>query len=306
MDIRKRIKDLLFKEEWTLAIRKRQDKLLFEPGGTDKQFFIIKNSPRYWAADPFLISKDDKDYIFFEMYDRLKGKGLIGYRVIEDGKISKMRVAYEHNTHLSFPFIFEYKGDFYMMPESSEESTLMLLRAKKFPNEWEKISYLSQGERMVDSSLYEHNEEVFLFTQQIRKGYSFDSLDIFMLKSNELVPHKKNPVVVSAENSRPAGKVFDHNSRIIRVSQDCSNGYGTKIKFNEILCLTNEDYLEETFRDIETSDLLLDKKIDFCGVHTYNLNERYEIIDIKNKNQIRLFNILNIIYRAVCKVFAKY
>ena len=299
--LKARLKDLLFKEEWTLAIRKRQDKLLFETGGTDKPFFIIKNSLRYWAADPFLISKDDKDYIFFEMFDRLKGKGLIGYRVIENGKISKMKVAYEHNTHLSFPFVFEHEGDFYMMPESSKDHTLPILKAKSFPDKWEIVSNLNNGERFVDSVLFEHKGSVYLFTQQIQNSYSFDKLDVYITESDKLVAHKCNSVVVSHENARLAGKVFRLNDSIIRVSQDCSADYGRKLTFNKITELSPNIYSEEKLKEIEVADISLDAKNDYCGTHTYNQNENYEIIDLKNKTKLKLFNVFNIFYRVFKK-----
>lgn len=301
MNIKERLKDLLFKEEWTLAIRKRQEKLLLEAGGTDEQFHIIKNSPRYWAADPFLISKDDKDYIFFEMFDRLKGKGLIGYRVIEKDKISKMKVAYEHNTHLSFPFVFEHEGDFYMMPESSKDHTLPILKAKSFPDKWEIVSNLNNGERFVDSVLFEHKGSVYLFTQQIQNSYSFDKLDVYITESDKLVAHKCNPVVVSHENARLAGKVFRLNDSIIRVSQDCSADYGRKLTFNKITGLSPNTYSEEKLKEIEVADISLDAKNDYCGTHTYNQNENYEIIDLKNKTKLKLFNVFNIFYRVFQK-----
>ena len=90
-----RIKDLIVKEEWNIAIRTKEDKLLFESGGCEKPFKLLPNTLRYWAADPFIISKGDKDYLFFEMFDRFKSKGLIGLRIIENGKIGKMQVVFE-------------------------------------------------------------------------------------------------------------------------------------------------------------------------------------------------------------------
>jgi hypothetical protein len=59
--------NLLFREEWIIAIRSKSDNLLFEDGGTLKKFKLIKNTLRYWCADPFLVSHNNKDYVFFEM-----------------------------------------------------------------------------------------------------------------------------------------------------------------------------------------------------------------------------------------------
>lgn len=300
--IKNRLKDLLIKEEWTLAIRKIQDKLLFEDGGTKKSFTILNNSLRYWAADPFIITKDEKDYIFFEMFDRLKGKGLIGYREINNGKFSKMKVAYERETHISFPFIFEYKGEIYMMPESSKDHTLPVLKAVSFPDKWQEVKNLNNGERFVDSVLFEQKDEVYLFTQQIQNVYSFDKLDVFQKKGDKFIPHKNNPVVVSSENARLAGKVFSHKDSIIRVSQDCSEDYGRKLTFNLVKELSIENYCEEVIGEITVDDVALNKKRTFCGIHTYNKNNNYEIIDLKNTNRIRLFNIFNLGHKLVFRI----
>ena len=106
------IKDLLFREEWNIAIRKKEDKSLWEKGGESKEFAVLPNTIRYWAADPFIISVGGKEYLFFEMFDRLKSKGLIGYREIHGDKIGKMKIAYEASHHLSFPFIFKYENEY--------------------------------------------------------------------------------------------------------------------------------------------------------------------------------------------------
>ena len=61
------------REEWIIAIRPIGEKLLFEESGTEIPFTIVPNSFRSWCADPFIISVGDKDYLFFEMFDRFKG-----------------------------------------------------------------------------------------------------------------------------------------------------------------------------------------------------------------------------------------
>ena len=160
--LKSNIKDLLFREEWKIAIRKKEDKSLWEKGGESKEFTVLPNTIRYWAADPFIISVGEKEYLFFEMFDRLKSKGLIGYREINGDKIGKMKIAYEAEHHLSFPYIFEYKNEYYMMPEYSEGKELFVLKAIHFPDKWEKIESWMQGKRLVDSVLLNHERENYL------------------------------------------------------------------------------------------------------------------------------------------------
>lgn len=300
--LKSNIKDLLFREEWNIAIRKKEDKSLWKKGGESKEFTVLPNTIRYWAADPFIISAGEKEYLFFEMFDRLKSKGLIGYREINGDKIGKMKIAYEAEHHLSFPYIFEYKNEYYMMPEYSEGKELLVLKAIHFPDKWEKIESWMQGKRLVDSVLLNHERENYLLTQDLKSGYSSEKLSIFIRKGKEWVPHKQNPIVKSLANARLAGKTFFENNQLIRVAQDCQDGYGTKLHFNNIMKLSEDEYEEEMFRTISVEDIIVDSKERFCGIHTYNSNDCYEIIDLKNPDRIRIGNILNIMWRIIGKL----
>ena len=67
----------LFAESWNVAWRKINREGIL----TDKitPFAIIKNSFRYWAADPFLFEHENQVYIFVELYDYIKCRGCLGY-----------------------------------------------------------------------------------------------------------------------------------------------------------------------------------------------------------------------------------
>ena len=306
--IKSKFKDLAVKEEWSIAIRPRTDVLLYESGGTDKPFTVLKNSLRYWAADPFIISDKEKDFLFFEMYDRFMGKGLIGFREINgdndgiSGRIGKMKIAYEQSTHLSFPFIFKYNGYFYMMPESSEAGNLVLLKAVDFPYKWEPIETLAVNKRFVDSVMLENDGNIFLFTHELGKSDSFDTLDIYIKEGNSWLQHKKNPVVNSASNSRLAGTVFEYHKKRIRVSQDCAEEYGKMLHFNSISELTSDKYEEQPVADIGIGDIDISSRNKYSGIHTYNFSNRYEVIDLKNTERIRFGNLINILYKIKCKL----
>ena len=298
MSIVDRIKDLIIKEEWTLALRKRGRALLFEDGGTEKEFLVLKNSLRYWAADPFLFLYQGKDYIFFEKFDRFKSKGLIGYREIINGKATKMKVAYEADFHLSFPFIFEKDGDVYNMPEYSYGKSIAFLKSTHFPDKWEKVSEILEGRRYVDSALVEYNNTHYLFTQDITDGYNGGGLSVYYEENGEWLPHKNNPLVTDSAVSRLGGRVLNMKGKLIRVCQDCSEDYGTKLHFQQIDEFSEDSYEEHNIRNIETNDIkLLSKKNNYRGIHTYNYNDGYEVIDLKNKDKIRIGNVVNMFSR---------
>ncbi len=298
-----RIKDLLIKEEWNIAIRPRKEKLLFEKGGCEKPFKLLPNSLRYWAADPFIISKDDKDYLFFEMFDRFRNKGLIGLRAIENGKIGKMQVVFESKAHLSFPFVFESGGEYYMMPESQKENNLMILKAKNFPYDWILEKEFFKGERLCDSVLLKAEDKTFLFTHQIVGKYTNNSLNAYFLKEGEFVPFESNPIVTGADKSRMAGKFVSCNGRLIRPAQNCLISYGDAVVFSEVDKLDSNNYSEKIVVSIKPSDInLKGRKNNFTGIHTYNSSERYEVTDLKCKDEIKLGSIINLFYRVFNKL----
>lgn len=69
--------------EWHVVIRKRGGKTLYQ--GNGEGFTPVSNDWRYWRADPFLFRHQNKDYLFVEMYDRWKRKGVIGVCRIRNG-----------------------------------------------------------------------------------------------------------------------------------------------------------------------------------------------------------------------------
>lgn len=296
------IKDLFIKEEWNIAIRKKDENSLWKRDGDTRNFNVLPNTIRYWAADPFVISKDKKDYLFFEMFDRFKGKGLIGYREISDNNVGKMKVVYEAVHHLSFPYIFKYDNEYYMMPEYSEGKELPLLRATHFPDRWEKVESWMMGKRVVDSVLLRYENQIYLFTQELEEGYLSDELSIFVQEGKAWSRHAMNPVVKSLTNSRLAGKIFQADNKLIRVAQDCKNGYGIKLHFSNIIELSGQKFSEEIFKTISIEDIKTNSKEKFCGLHTYNFNDKYEVIDLKNMNKIKFGNVVNIVWRIICRL----
>lgn len=63
-------------------------------------------------ADPFLLQRGDKLYLFYETKAALHGKGQIGMAISADGGLSfqHQRVVLDTPWHLSYPFVFEHKG----------------------------------------------------------------------------------------------------------------------------------------------------------------------------------------------------
>ena len=76
---------------------------------------------------------------------------------------ARLRVVIEKDYHLSYPFLFEWEGQCYMMPETAENRTIELYLAVEFPNRWTLDRVLMDGLYAVDATLVFHNGRYWMF-----------------------------------------------------------------------------------------------------------------------------------------------
>lgn len=275
--------------EWCCAIRFNNDGENIIDGSSTK-FVAIKDPYRYWTADPFLFEKDGILYVFVEMFDRIKRKGLIGYRKIVNGKIGNLNIAYEGDCHLSYPLIYEEDGNIYIIPESSKGRKLVRLKATNFPDKWEE-ELLRDNDRLVDTTMLQLNSEKYYFSERVLFNNRFDRVDLFYDVEGELIECKNNPVKIDPNNARGAGRVFKYNDMLLRPAQNCGKDYGEKLNFNKIINLSREELEEELYKTISIEEVKIDKPGKYIGIHTYNSLGNVEVIDLKTSDS---FNALNV------------
>jgi hypothetical protein len=284
-------------EQWFLAFRKTRDTLSDIPSTEGFTPFFPTSEVSY--ADPFSFSFNGRDYIFFESIDHDTRRGQISYIAFDDeGRPQPPKLALACNYHLSYPFIFEWEGKVYMIPEASASRSVKLYRANAFPNGWTFVSDLLTDVYAVDSTVLEHDKVWYMFTNISESGGSAnDELFLFIAESplGPWKPHPMNPVKSDVRSARQAGRIFRRNGKLIRPAQDCSVRYGYAIQFCEITRLSETEYQERTIGKIEASWMA-----GLTGTHTYNMTETLEVIDGKRwiwkpfalSRFLRLFPIL--------------
>ena len=211
---------------------------------------LVPDKDRYWA-DPFAIEKDGCYHIFAEEKIYATGRGRIICLTLDaQGQILSNQIVLERSYHLSYPFIFEFKDEIYMLPESAQNRTVELYRCTKFPNEWQFVKALMNDIYAVDATLFEHDGKWWMFVNvKETGGSSLDALHLFYSDNplaDEWTPHPCNPVVKDVRSARPAGRLFMRDGKLIRPSQDSSRRYGYALKFNRIVKLDDTEY-EEVF-----------------------------------------------------------
>ncbi|WP_121990367.1 glucosamine inositolphosphorylceramide transferase family protein [Nitrospira lenta] len=202
------------------------------------------------VADPFMINAGGMWYMFFELYNRAS-HGEIGYATSLDGLTwTYQRVVLAEPFHLSYPYVFEWAGEYYMIPESHLTGEVRLYRARRFPDQWEQAGVLLKGHAYSDSSIIRHEGRWWMWTESSQGR--FDTLRLYM--AEELLgpweAHPRNPIIeLNAQRARPAGRVIQVGARLIRFSQNCYPTYGVDVRAFEITELSPTAYQSEATSD---------------------------------------------------------
>jgi hypothetical protein len=274
-----RYENKFFLEQWFL-IYDFQDSLNTE--SLNKFQKIIPPKDRFWA-DPHIVFKNNTYYIFFEEFDYQQNKGHISYFTIDqDGKYSKPTKIIEQPFHLSYPFVFEYENQMFMIPETKTKKSIQLYKCLKFPEKWEFQKNLLTNIDAVDSTIFFYENKWWMFTgirENIRSDWN--NLHIFFTDNPTTanwIPHPMNLITKNIKNSRPAGAIFIEDGQIFRPAQISSiEEYGKAIVINQINILNENNYEEEEIKIIEPWE----KRIK--GIHTLNHANKLTILDAKWK-----------------------
>lgn len=271
---------------WILAIRRRGEKLLFE--GDNSPFELVPNTFLYWKADPFLFEYQGEHYLFAEMFNRLLGRGCLGVAKVIDGKCSAFKPCLKLPCHLSYPCVFEREGIIYLLPEMASSGTIRLYKSVSFPYQWEEVEQLCDIPGVDTTPLPVAISPKMQFVSTLHLGGDKRNDNLHLIGN-----HKEKPVCLMTNNpsSRPAGHFIEKDGKIIRPVQDCAEFYGRELLFNQVDDSNPDSWKEHTvLRVAVPSDssvnavsihLSEESGVRFKGIHTYNLDSQYEVIDLQ-------------------------
>lgn len=276
--------------EWNIAIRKKTSSNdLFDYSAPFKP---IPHHIKYWFADPMLFSANGKHYIFCEAYDRKLDCGKLGYFVIkENGEVGEFKECLSQNYHLSYPCVFKHDKDFYMIPESGENSSLDLYKATLFPDKWEKISSFDV-DLFADPTVFLFKNKLYLFVYEEREKYVGKVYEINMKEKDLRLIDTK---VYKHNVGRGAGFFINKNGHLYRPVQNSQEMYGKSLLFNEITSVEPK-FIETTAFSLDNNKVKLNKKTGLDRVHTYSGDGFFEVIDYNNLH-FDLFKRFKIIRR---------
>ena len=269
-----KFRDAWMREQWFVAFR--FDPSPNSPGASAPFQPMIPPRDRLWA-DPFVVVEGERIFVFVEEMLFSEHRGAIAYlEVRRDGTWKPTRRILERPYHLSYPCIFRWQGEFYMVPETSENRTVELYRCVDFPDRWVFAKELLTGVNAVDSTIFELNGLWWMYTATPSVGRTYDELSVFHADSplGPWRPHRLNPVRSNVVGGRCAGAPFAGGGGIFRAAQNGARRYGHALQIRQIVKLTPDDWEETEIRDI-----LPDWRPGLAGTHTFNHAGGVSVID---------------------------
>lgn len=209
----------------------------------------------YWA-DPFFLEHGGALYLFYEVYDYKKRLGHLDVGRIEGDRLVPLGTALKRPYHLSFPFVFHWDGDVWMIPETHSANHLELWRATDFPTGWERVKTVFEGVAMADTVIFEQDGAWWMFTNICNDSFGDFAAELHLFRIDgpmleRIEPHPLNPVVIDTTTARGGGRVFEQDGKLYRTSQDNSHGlYGFGMNVMEITRLDMEGYSERRLRHV--------------------------------------------------------
>ncbi len=249
--------------------------LLAAPSGDDPrgQFdlarydAILPPPDRLWA-DPFPVVHEGRTFVFIEeqMFDEPFGHVSV-MELRPDRSLTTPRTVLERPHHLSYPFVFRWADQWYLLPESLEGGRLELLRATAFPYGWETDRILLD-DAVADATLAPINGQWWMFAAKWpAPNLDCDELHLYRAATplGPWTPHPRNPVRCDVSRTRPAGRLVFHDGSWWRPVQDGAKRYGYAVRWHRIIRIDDDGLVEEpgpVLRPIGRRGLL--------AVHTMN------------------------------------
>lgn len=261
---------------WKIAYRRRGF-------GTDllqerniEGFQILPGKRFVTNADPFLYEYHGRTYLFYERQSLTDMRGTLWCRNLEDLEEPPRKVL-DLPIHLSYPQIFHFGKYTYLLPETRQGGDIRLYKCEIFPSQWTLVDTIYDI-NAVDSTIYINKEnEIYLFS------YVDHHLEIYLCSGKDgrmrISDKKKIFTGEDSKTDRPGGYLQEEGDALWRVVQDCTDYYGQGLIVREIETLGEGEFVEHEVRRLSPDQIMIEGATPI-GIHTYNRNEKFEVIDI--------------------------
>jgi len=226
---------------WSIAIYRGASPLALSPTGVVITGADVTDVDAASVADPFLVRRDGRWFLFFEVIPRANHRGGV-IAVAESDDAVHWRygsVVLRESFHLSYPHVFEWEGETYMTPEN--ENGVRLYRCTSFPREWTHAGDLLT----IDAA----DPTPFRFEGRWWMCVCTPPYTLRLFYSESLMgpycEHPSSPITSDETCARPAGRVVMHGGVPLRFAQVGRPSYGSAVRAFQITELTTTSYREE-------------------------------------------------------------
>jgi hypothetical protein len=232
---------------WSIGIYTGRSPLALSPAAANPVLRgeDVTDVDAYYVADPFLIREQGTWHMFFEVLLRQSRRGVIGLATSQDGIAWRyQRIVLEEGFHLAYPQVFRSGDSIYLLPETLGANAVRLYRASIFPDRFEPVRDLIEGQ-WADPSIFFDGGLWWMLA--CSTPYENRTLHLFFAEELEgpWMAHPRNPVVADDKRTaRPGGRVRRVDGRLIRLAQDCLPRYGSRLRAIEIVELDRTRYRE--------------------------------------------------------------
>lgn len=213
----------------------------------------LPNPQRHrFIADPSGKYIDDKLAILVEDFDYHERKGVMSVSIAKpDDEFPDAHCVMPLAVHLSYPYLFDFEGETYCIPETGDANEIALYRAVDFPEQWERVGPLVADFPGLDATVFEYDGRCWLFANT-RPNPGCYKLYAWHADSplGPYTPHALNPLKNDIRSTRPAGTPFWHDGKFYRPSQDCGATYGGAVTINEVTELSPTSFAESRVQRI--------------------------------------------------------
>jgi len=236
-----------------------------------------------WSwADPFPVEDESGYHVFLEVYDHATRHGTIGVsRLSRTGVFEPPVTVLDAPYHLSYPFVFQWRGRWFLMPESASAGRIEVFAARRFPFDWTLEAVLFNPLHAVDSTLVEVEGRWWLFTSQWPHPLVRNADELYAYHAptpfGPWTPHRRNPIKSDARSARGAGRFLRQGSSLFRPAQDGSGRYGSAISISRIDELTPDRFRETVVSRIEPG-----WRPGLSGTHTLNVCPGLTMVDFRH------------------------
>ncbi|MER9341544.1 hypothetical protein NKI41_12205 [Mesorhizobium sp. M0601] len=264
---------------WQVAYRLIDGPGVAETGLLDgKPFTVLADDGQRFYADPFVLERDGRHFLFVEEFPYSTGRGVISVAELgTDGTFGVPKVVLDEAHHLSYPQVFAHSGEIFMIPESATARELVLYRAVQFPDRWIRDTVLMTDRDFNDATLLESDGRFWLLgTERFGYGSASDTMAVYSAPAlrGPWAAHALNPVAVDHSATRPGGAFIRQGDALLLPVQNGSRAYGGGLGLMRLDRLDDFDVLFAPPHPIGPGPAWAR-----AGIHTLNRAGNVEVVD---------------------------